>query len=473
MHVNDNQSAETALFPSRETQQDIEHHVSKLMADAIVAVELGAVSPTLDLRRFKEQLASRSFDEPEPLTDLIEWVTDALQKGLVQMTHPRYFGLFNPAPSFPSVVADAIAAHFNPQICVWSHAPAAVEIEQHVIEQLAWKAGMPQSSGGHFTSGGSEANNTAVICALTRATPEFAEFGVRAFSGQPLIYVSRESHLAWLKIAHQLGIGRNAVRLIDTDGQGRMDANSLRDTIDADNAVGGVPVMIAATAGTTNAGVVDPLHACADIAKQLNIWFHVDAAWGGALVCSPRYRAQLDGIERADSVTIDAHKWFATTMGAGIFLTRHKQLLNEVFTVATDYMPSNDSSVDYYVNSIQWSRRFIGLRLFLSLGVAGWSGYAAHVERGVALIEAFADRLQSKGWRLENDSKMAVACLTPPAGSLSVSEIVDAVVRSGNAWISETKFEGKAVVRVCMTNGRSTQADFDALADQLLQLTMK
>ncbi|MEL6949879.1 MAG: aminotransferase class V-fold PLP-dependent enzyme [Pseudomonadota bacterium] len=464
---------EISLFPGSEFQQETGRWLSEHLANAINAVARGHVSPTVDVARFREQLARRSFEEAEPLTELIEWVTDALQQGLVQMTHPRYFGLFNPAPSFPSVVADTIAAHFNPQICVWSHAPAAVEIEEHMIEQLAQKAGMPESSGGHFTSGGSEANNTAVVCALTRATPEFAELGARAFSGQPLIYVSRESHLAWLKIAHQLGIGRNAVRLIETDGLGRMDINVLQETIDVDAAAGAAPVMIAATAGTTNAGVVDPLHACADIARHHAIWFHVDAAWGGALVCSPRYRDVLDGMERADSVTIDAHKWFATTMGAGIFLTRHKHLLNEAFAVATDYMPSNDASVDYYVNSIQWSRRFIGLRLFLSLGAAGWSGYAAHVERGVALIGAFTDRLQREGWRLENDSKMAVACLTPPAGGLSVTEIVDAVVRSGNAWISETRFEGKAVIRVCMTNGRSTQADFDALADQLLQLTSK
>ncbi|MEO1594905.1 MAG: pyridoxal-dependent decarboxylase [Pseudomonadota bacterium] len=471
MQPHDEPGRDAALFPSREFQQAIERDLSTLLANAIGKVENGHVSPTLDLSSFRDQLASRNFDEPEPLTSLIEWVVGALQQGLVQMTHPRYFGLFNPAPSFPSVCADTIAAHFNPQICVWSHAPAAVEIEQHMIDQLARKAGLPESSGGHFTSGGSEANNTALICALTRATPDFARMGARAFSGQPLVYVSRESHLAWLKIAHQLGIGRDAIRLIDTDGQGRMDPTVLKETMVADLAAGGAPVMIAATAGTTNAGVVDPLHACADIAEQHALWFHVDAAWGGALICSQQYKGVLDGIERADSVTIDAHKWFATTMGAGIFLTRHKARLNEAFAVSTDYMPSNDSSLDYYVNSIQWSRRFIGLRLFLSLGVAGWRGYAAHVERGVALIEWFAARLQNAGWRLENDSKMAVACLTPPGGSPTVSVIVDDVVRSGAAWVSETKFEGKSVVRVCMTNGRSTQADFDVLADRLIQLT--
>lgn len=471
MQRRDFQSRDSSLFPDPSSQQEVDHLLSELIGDAIKVVRDGSVSPTIDLSRFREELAERSFDQPEELTDLIEWVTDSLKEGLVQMTHPRYFGLFNPSPSFPSVCADRIAASFNPQVCVWSHAPAAVEIEQHVVDQLVRKVGLPEESSGHFTSGGSEANNTAVICALTRGEPGFSKIGARAFGGQPLVYVSRESHLAWLKIAHQLGIGREAVKLIKTDGEGRMDARVLEETISSDASAGAVPVMIAATAGTTNAGVVDPIHACADVAQKHSIWFHVDAAWGGALICSTRYKEVLAGIDRADSVTIDAHKWFATTMGAGILLTRHKAILNQAFNVSTDYMPSNDSSVDYYVNSIQWSRRFIGLRLFLSLGVAGWRGYAEHVERGIRLIEYFTEKLQKEGWRLENNSRMAVACLTPPQASPTVAEIVNAVVKSGAAWISETKFEGKSVIRVCMTNGRSSKADFDALADRLVQLT--
>src|SRR4029077_3096023 len=141
----------------------------------------------------------------------------------------------------------------------------------------------------------------------------------RAFAGAPAFYVSRESHLAWFKIAHQAGIGRDAVRLVATAGSGRLDPQALVQMIEADRAAGMAPVMVAATAGTTNAGVIDPLAPCADIARRFGIWFHADAAWGGALIASDRFRSRLAGIERADSVTIDAHKWFATTMGCGMF----------------------------------------------------------------------------------------------------------------------------------------------------------
>ena len=468
MIEDDSAVSHSALFPDSASQNEIDNALTTRLSEALNRVERGKVSPTLDVELFRDELLSKTFDEPEDLFDLIDWTIGQMEVGLVQMTHPRYFGLFNPAPTFPSLCADRVAASFNPQICVWSHAPVAVEIESHVIEQLARRAGLPAGSGGHFTSGGSEANNTAMVCALTAGNSMFGEEGVRAYPGQPCIYVSKESHLAWLKIAHQLGIGRRAVRLISTDGHGRLDAEELNDAIDKDNAAGDIPVMIAATAGTTNAGVVDPLHSCAEIAERHRLWYHVDAAWGGALISSPKFRSVLDGIERADSITIDAHKWFATTMGAGIYLTRRTAVLNDAFRVSTDYMPSNDTGVDLYVNSIQWSRRFLSLRLFLSLGAAGWQGYGNHVERGIALIRRLTDRLESVGWTLANDSQMAVACLIPPKSSPSVEEMVADIVSSGDSWVSVTKFEGNSVLRACATNGRTTEADVDRLAELLI-----
>lgn len=460
-------ASQTSLFPTREQRLQTTARMAALLTDALDHGAPDSVTPTIDITEFRRELAAKSFDEPEALNGLIEWTIDALKVGLVQMTHPRYFGLFNPAPSFAAECADQIAAAFNPQICVWSHAPVAVEIEAHVIAMLARRLGLPRKSGGHFTSGGSEANHTAVICALTAVEADFAEVGARAFAGQPRLYVSAESHLAWLKIAHQTGIGRGAVRLVATDGMGRMNPSALKKVVEQDQGHGDIPVLIAATAGTTNAGMIDPLHACADLADHHSVWFHVDAAWGGAVIASPTYQPILDGIERADSVTIDAHKWFATTMGAGMFITRRKGVLNESFRVAATYMPSNDVEIDPYVNSMQWSRRFIGLRLFLSLASVGWDGYAAHIEHSIDLIDHLTKRMIAKGWTLANDSRMAVACLIPPEGSESVEDCVSRVVGSGDSWVSVAQFEGQAVVRVCVTNGRTTVEDVNRLVRAL------
>lgn len=455
------------LFPNPPQRKIFNAKLDGYIDDCLMRVAKGKVTPTDDLDGFLDELNAMQFDQSQDLDTLIQWTLNHMETGAVQMTSPKYFGLFNPAPSYPAEAADRIVSALNPQICVWSHAPVAVEIEKHVIAQICKQIGFANELGGHFTSGGSEANATALLCALTANEPDYAQAGARAFKGQPRIYVSAESHLAWLKIAHQNGIGRRAVRLIDTDGQGRMNAEALQRTIERDTHNGDIPIMVAATAGTTNAGMVDPLNACADIAREYNLWYHVDAAWGGALIASTSERHALSGIERADSVTIDAHKWFATTMGAGMYLTSRPNILPETFRVSASYMPSNDEAVDLYVNSMMWSRRFIGLRLFLSLASVGWQGYCGHVEHGIKLIDHLNTEMEKHGWIIANRSRMAVSCLIPPRNLGSPEDMVAKIVSTGEHWVSLAKLEGKPVLRVCITNGRTSQADINSLIKQL------
>jgi glutamate/tyrosine decarboxylase-like PLP-dependent enzyme len=286
---------------------------------------------------------------------------------------------------------------------------------------------------------------------------------VRAFTVPVKFYTSRDCHIAWLKIAHQAGVGRAALRLVDTDGRGRLDPEALSRMIAADRAAGAVPVMVVATAGTTGGGMIDPLEACADIARDAGLWYHVDAAWGGAALASERLRRLLAGIERADSITIDAHKWFATSMGCAMFITTHAPLLAAAFHSSTSFMPSNDASLDPYLNSVQWSRRFMGLRLFLALAAAGWEGMAAHVERGVEVVARAKERLVTAGWTVANDSGLAVLDVVPPQALGDARGLVRRVVASGRAWVAPTRFEGRDVVRICATNGETSIADVDEL----------
>ena len=457
----------SALFPPDAERRRLDAVLAGLLDELPRRIAAGGVTPTLDMATLSGELAGFDFATPRALDEVLRWVTAQLEHGLVQITHPRYFGLFNPLPTFPAQLAERIVSAFNPQLATATTSPAAVAMEAHVIRAVAARAGLPPETGGHFTSGGSEANFTAVICALTAANPDFARHGARCFTGQPTFYISRESHLAWIKIAHQVGIGRDAVRLVGTDGTGRMDAGQLTREIAADRAHGCVPFLIAATAGSTIAGMVDPLAECHAIARDTGAWFHVDAAWGGALIASAALCRALDGIELADSVTIDAHKWFATTMGCGMILVRDPAVLSAAFQVSTLFMPSNTVSLDPYVNTAQWSRRFLGLRLFLSLAAAGWDGYAAHVERAVALSGTLADRLRSRGWTIANASALAVVCAEPPAGSATPAEIARRVLASGTAWISATMFEGRPVIRACVTHGETTPDDVALLAETL------
>jgi aromatic-L-amino-acid/L-tryptophan decarboxylase len=456
-----------ALFPPREERVRWDDFLTRELLCANERIACGSVVPTIDMAAFRSQLADFDFDAARPLDELLPWTIAQLENGVVHMTNPRYFGLFNPAPTFPALCGDRLTGAFNPQLATATTSPAAVEIEAHVIRAVARRAGLPAQSTGHFTSGGSEANYTAVLCALTHANERYATEGSRSFTGQPVFYISRESHLAWVKIGHQSGIGRSAVRQVPTDGTGRMDADALARMLEEDKARGCVPVLIVATAGTTNAAMIDPIDRCAALAREHGLWLHVDAAWGGAVIASNRLRPVLDGIERADSITIDAHKWFATTMGCGMFITRHPLILSQTFQVSTGFMPSNTATVDPYVTTAQWSRRFLGVRLFLSLAAAGWDGYAQHVERSVDLIALLRELLDARGWRIANDSPLGVLCVEPPPDAPDARTIAGRVLASGRAWVAVAKYEGRDVIRICLTHGEATTDDIHVLVDAL------
>ena len=455
-----------ALFPSRAERGRLDGWLTEQLQEALTRVQAGPVMPSIDIPRFRAELEAMDFEQPRALEEVLSWSIERMEHGIVQMSNPRYFGLFNPGASFPAQCADRIIGAFNPQLASSASSPMPVALESYLIRAVARRAAMGANATGHFATGGSEANYTALICALTAAHPGFAQDGARALPGAPRFYTSRECHIAWLKIAHQAGVGRAALRLIDTDGGGRMDPAALARAIAEDRAAGAVPVMVVATAGTTGGGMIDPLHACADIAARERLWYHVDAAWGGSALASDRLRGLLSGIERADSIIIDAHKWLATTMGCALFITTRGELLSEAFHASTSFMPSSVASVDPYLNSVQWSRRFMGLRLFLALAAAGWSGLGAHVERSIAVIARVREKLEALGWTVANASELAVLDVLPPGGR-EVRALVRQVVSSGRAWVAPTTFEGRDVVRICATNGETSDGDVEELVAAL------
>lgn len=452
------------LFPTGADRAHGNLLLDIMLAAARQRVHAGSVVPTFDRTMFAAALAKFDFAAPRSLGPTLDWVIEQMETGLTHIDHPRYFGLFNPSPSYPAQCADRIAEAFNPQLATATTSPAAVAIEAHVIAVVAKRMGLPDQTKGHFTSGGSEANATALLLALTHAEPGFAAKGARAFAGQPVFYISADSHLAWIKIAHQVGIGRDAARLIATDSMGRMDPIALTTAIAEDRRALHVPVMIVATAGTTAAGMIDPIFHCVGIAAWEKIWLHVDAAWGGGVIASDTvpWRSLFNGLERADSVTVDAHKWFATTMGCGMILTSQPGLLAATFHVSTGYMPSNQTDLDPYVTTLQWSRRFLGLRLFLSLATAGWEGHGAHVDRTLALAAQFRDVITALGWRVVNQSALGVICVVPPDPS-TVPAVVSRVLAAGHAWVAQAQFQGRATIRVCVTSGETTESDIERL----------
>ncbi len=445
-------------------QADITELLSQI-GSAYTNMKDGSVAPVWSDQAIKDNISAVDFSKPIPLDQALHEAANLMEHGDLRSASARCFGYFNPTSAWPAVVGDILAAVRNPQICVTSHAHASVTMERTIADMVCKKLDM-QAGTAHFTSGGSEANETAVLAALCRASSDYIEHGVRAFAKTPSLYVSADSHLAWIKIAKATGLGAAAVRLVPTTGDGRMDAQGLGAMIADDRQSGFYPFMIAATCGTTGASMIDPLHACFEIARDNNIHYHVDAAWAGALIFDKTRLGLLAGIETADSVTIDAHKWLSVPMGAGIIAMRDPSFAANVFSVKTSYMPDGDGQ-DFYITTNQWSRRFLGLRLWMMLRVVGETGYRDLFDQHFALADYLRTQLPKYGWTVRNTSPLPVIVFDDTKHGLDSQKIADEVERHGRVWLGRVDFEGRSVLRFCTTSYLSTKADIDFLMDAL------
>jgi glutamate/tyrosine decarboxylase-like PLP-dependent enzyme len=428
----------------------------------------GPLVPDVAPHEIRSHLGSRyDFTKPMDLDDVTADVEAMMLKWQVQVTHPRYFGLFNPSVTLASVVADTLAAMYNPQLATWRTSPAANEIERHTLAWLAGKFGLPATTSASFTTGGAEANMSAVIVALTQAFPGYGDAGLRSLTASPTIYLTREAHDSFTKIAHMTGIGRRALRPVAIDRDLKMDVGDLARRVSEDRRNGLVPVMVVGTAGTTAAGAIDPLPDLAQFCRSEKLWLHVDAAWGGAAILSPRLRGHLAGIEAADSVTCDAHKWFSVPMGAGMFFCRHPDAVGEAFRAQTSYMPGRTDAVsDPYTSSVQWSRRFIGLKLFFALAQQGESGYVEMIEHQARMGDVLRDSLERAGWLIVNRTPLPLVCFT--RDGLVAGKFLAELYRRQIAWMSEVRLAGGApVVRACVTSFRTTEADIDRVVREM------
>jgi glutamate/tyrosine decarboxylase-like PLP-dependent enzyme len=280
--------------------------------------------------------------------------------------------------------------------------------------------------------------------------------------------VSELAHDSFTKIAHAAGIGRQAVRKIPSDEALQMSMGALRLAIREDREAEFAPFMVVGTAGTTAGGAIDPLPAIAEISAEEELWFHVDAAWGGAALVSPRRRGLMAGIERADSVTVDAHKWLSTPMGAGMVFTRHPETLGETFRVSAGYMPSRtEHGLDPFLHTMQWSRRFIGMKVAMSLANLGWDGYVELIERQFELGDELRRKLLRSGWTIENRTALPLVLFSHPAiadGLVSLEDVLARVYAENNAWISIAPVSpGRRALRACITSIHTRSEDLDEL----------
>ena len=432
------------------------------------------VTPSTAPGEMRRRIEKRygSLDRGRPLGEISAEMLRLLRDWNVQITHPCYFGLFNPSVKPASVVADALVSLFNPNLAASAAAQGACMLERFVLEKFLALLGFPiEASEASFTSGGAEANHQALLVALAHHFPRSVDDGVAALEKRPLLYVSADAHGSIAKAAQTCGLGRASVRQVPVDGARRLEPAALEAAIVQDRARGFAPFFVVGTAGSTAAGAIDPLPAIAQIARRERLWMHVDAAWGGLALLSPRLAPLLEGIGSADSVTWDAHKTMSLALGAGMFFTRHREPVIRAFSVDAGYMPRDASGLgDAYARTLQWSRRFLGLRVFMTLATEGLEGLAADAERQTALGRALRARLASAGFTLLNESPLPVVCFTHPridANEVRGLDVLDRVLRGGRAWISHVKLGGRFALRACVTSYLAVEADLDVLVDEL------
>jgi aromatic-L-amino-acid decarboxylase len=393
--------------------------------------------------------------------------------------HPRFFG-YVASPSTPvGAYADLIASALNANITCWRSGPAGTEIEQTVVRWLGSLIRYDENSKGLLTSGGSMANMIALLIASRRKSgPEAARKGLWN-AGPPLtIYASEEVHMSIPKAADILGIGRDQVRTISCDERQRMRVEELVSHVKADRDQGLRPCCVVASAGTTNTGAIDPFNEIADVAREFDLWFHIDGAYGAPGVLDQRKAERFAGLERADSVSLDPHKWLYVPVDAGCLLLRDPAAAVSTFsTEEADYIKvhglSEDAAFAYWDYGVELSRRFRALKVWLTLGYYGARRLAESISNDISMAAYMGELVsRSDDFELLAPVELSICCFRYAPQSATEAEldqlnekIMAAVQKDGRAYLSNATVNGKFALRACITNFRTTKADIEETLD--------
>jgi aromatic-L-amino-acid/L-tryptophan decarboxylase len=389
----------------------------------------------------------------------------------------HYLGMMNPTPTYMAFLAESLVAALNPQLATVARSPLASRIEAETVRWIGDLVGWPAAFSGTFTTGGNEANFSALAMAVSTQFQDVIEKGIASIAAQPVFYTSVEGHHSLEKSAGVLGLGRQAVRRLPVNERLQFNVQELETAIKTDLAAGHKPFCVVATAGTTSSGAIDELPLIAEICQRYNLWLHVDGAYGAALLLSERHRGLLRGIEQADSVTLDPHKWLAMPFSAGLILTRHPEALLHTFSVPCPYLQKSSSAAlpDNLSISAQWSRRMNSLKLWLTLRVHGRQAYEELIDRQMMLAQSFAE------WVAASDYFELAAPQVLPILNLRLKEkgigsqdlrarhgaIVEEVNRDGQRWISTAMVNGQNVIRAMIISYLSEERHLHGLQSAL------
>ena len=415
---------------------------------------------------FREGLLATLMEEPpeqgRPGDQVIERAAREILPYTLRLDHPRSFGFVSSATTWPGVLADFIAAGYNINACTWLVASGPSQLELVVIEWFRRWLGYPEGAGGLFTSGGSAASLDAFVAAR-----EAADHPERA-----TVYMSDQSHTAFYRAAIIAGIRRECVRIVPSDDRFRLDMPALARRVAEDRAAGYTPVAICANAGASSTGAIDPLPEMADYCEAENIWLHVDAAYGGFAVVCDEGKALLRGIERADSVGLDAHKWLFQPYEAGCLLVRDPATLEKAFEVHHDVLQDTvwgANHPNFSDRGLQLSRSFRALKVWMSIQTFGMAAFRDAVANGLRLARRAEEYVEASSiLELVSHASLSVVCFrVNPQGADMDEESREQINRQvlarmfwdDRAFISSASPHGIFSLRVCIINHNTTWRD--------------
>ena len=396
--------------------------------------------------------------------------------------HPRFFG-YVASPSTPiGAYADLITSALNANITCWRSGPAGTEIERMVVRWLGGLIGYDRDANGLLTSGGSMANMIALLIANRRKSGRnTARHGLWNSGPAMTLYASEEAHLSIAKAADILGFGRDHVRVIACDERQRMRVNRLRESIEADQREGLRPFCVVGSAGTVNTGVIDPLAEIADVAADFDLWFHVDGAYGAPGVLDDRKKDLFAGLERADSVSLDPHKWLYVPVDAGCLLFRDAAIARAAFsTEDADYIKthgySDEEAFAFWDYGVELSRRFRALKVWLTLQYYGTRRIAGAISEDISLAAYLGESVTAaKDFELLAPVELSICCFryAPPQMKSDAEldrlneRIMGLVQKGGRAYVSNATVNGRFALRACITNFRTTKSDIDETVEAI------
>src|SRR5579863_2332937 len=455
------------------------HSVVDLIADYFDQIESKRVFPDVAPRTVNQLFAEPLPQEATPTDEVVRELETKLLPYCTHVGHPGYMGLITPSPTPIGIIADFICSALNQNIGAYTIGPAAVAMERRTLRWLTDLAGYSEKAGGNLTSGGMMANFIGLKLARDSVSGDrMQQEGVRE---RCAVYASEERHVSVDKAVDAVGLGRAALRALPTDSEFRVRLDALEAAIAEDRKLGIRPICVVAIFGTTNTGAIDPVRQLRTIANREGIWLHVDAAYGGGMLLSREWPAGDSGLEQADSITIDPHKWFYAPLDAGALLVKDERRLTASFgmkpSYLTDELDQANERYQYYVHSFEQSRRFRSLKVWMSFKRYGARQIGEWVDNNV--------RQARHLYRLAVESEDFEAASLPPMSAIAIrykgaelgeaeskklhADVAQLVEQSGRFWISTTELKGKSWFRINPVNFRTREEHMEQLFRLLRQ----